>query len=213
MEPSLGLLIDRVHGLRPGPGRRVMIGIAGSPGAGKTTLAQQLTQALVAQLGPELVAYLPMDGFHLADVELERLGLLGLKGTPQSFDAAGYVALLQRVRANSDVDAIIYAPAFDRTLEQPIAGSIPVHRSAQVVITEGNYLLLPGAWHPVKGLLDEIWFCRTDETVRLRRLLERHVRFGKSPQFAQEWMDRVDRPNSELIEAGSPAATLSVELD
>jgi pantothenate kinase len=194
-----------------GPGRRVMIGITGSPASGKSTLAQLLLDRLAHQLGPELVAYVPMDGFHLADGELDRLRLRGRKGAPATFDALGYVALLRRLRENTD--AVVYAPGFERTLEQPIAGSIPVFQSAPVVITEGNYLLLGGRWSGVRPMLDEIWFVRVDDDVRLDRLMARHLRFGKSPGAAECWIQETDQPNSDLIEATMGAADLVLDLD
>ena len=87
-----------------------------------------------------------MDGFHLANVELERLGRRGRKGAPDTFDSAGYVALLRRLLAQAD-DEIVYAPEFRREIEEPIANAIPVFAPTQLVITEGNYLLLDdGPW-------------------------------------------------------------------
>src|SRR5690242_11574587 len=155
-------------------GRRALLGIVGSPGSGKSTLSETLLAALRADppegAGPDWVAHVPMDGFHLADIELERLGRRQAKGAPDTFDAGGYVALLARLRAADPADPIVYAPAFERTLEQPLAGAIPVPVAARLVLTEGNYLLLDrGRWPAVRPLLDEVWFCALDEDVRLRR--------------------------------------------
>ncbi|CAM5649022.1 hypothetical protein SVIOM74S_02727 [Streptomyces violarus] len=122
-----------------------------------------------------------MDGFHLADAELERLGLRDRKGAPDTFDAAGYAALLARLREETHAGDIVYAPAFERVLEQPLAGAIPVPPAARLVITEGNYLLLnTGAWSRVRPLLDEVWFCELPEPERIRRLVVRHEQFGKT---------------------------------
>lgn len=151
-----------------------------------------------------------MDGYHLADVELDRLGLRAHKGAPETFDPAGYVALLRRLRQN--VDDVVYAPGFDRTIEQAIAGSIPVPSRARIIVTEGNYLLLDGPWAGVRPLLDEVWFCRQDESTRLQLLLARHVRFGKSPQAARVWMEHTDRPNAELVNATMHRADLVIDL-
>jgi pantothenate kinase len=199
--------------LEAAAGARVIVGIVGSPGSGKSTLAQALHQALEQALGGVgggEVAYVPMDGFHLADVELARLGLAGRKGAPATFDAAGYVALLRRLR--DDADEIVYAPAFERTLEQPVAGSIPVPRAARLVITEGNYLLLDGAWAGVRPLLDEVWFARTDHTLRRERLLARHVRFGRTPEQAAAWMAGNDDLNAAVVEQTATRADLVVDL-
>ncbi|MET8976777.1 nucleoside/nucleotide kinase family protein [Streptomyces sp. NPDC004539] len=175
------------------PGRRAILGIAGSPGAGKTTLAERL----VRDLG-DLAAHVPMDGFHLADVELDRLGLRDRKGAPETFDAGGYAALLRRLR--EERGEVVYAPGFERVLEQPIAGVIPVAPKARLVVTEGNYLLLDtGSWARVRGELDEVWFCAPDETDRVRRLVARHEEFGKTHEAAVAWVLGTDQRNADLV--------------
>jgi pantothenate kinase len=207
-------LVARARGLVV-PGRRALLGVVGSPGAGKSTLVEALLDALRADpppgCGADWVAHVPMDGYHLADVELERLGLRHAKGAPETFDAGGYVALLARLRAADPADAIVYAPAFERTLEQPLAGAIPVPEAARLVLTEGNYLLLDsGRWPAVRPLLDEVWFCTLDDAVRARRLVARHVTFGKAPDAAAAWVASVDEPNAALIEATRDQADLLV---
>ncbi|GAB6897485.1 nucleoside/nucleotide kinase family protein [Kineosporia succinea] len=191
-------------------GDRVIVGIAGVPGAGKTTLAEKLTAVLVDRIGADQVAHVPMDGFHLADVTLDRLGSRQRKGAPDTFDALGYAALLKRLRESGD---LVYAPGFERTLEQPIAGAIAVLPSARVVVTEGNYLLLGGDWDRAKEQLDEVWYCHTPEELRMERLLARHVRFGKTPEFASAWIEQTDQPNARVIEASRERADLIVEMD
>jgi pantothenate kinase len=197
------------------PGRRALLGVVGSPGSGKSTLTEMLLAALRADPppgeGPDWVAHVPMDGYHLADVELERLGRRQAKGAPDTFDAGGYVALLARLRARDPADAVVYAPAFERTLEQPLAGAIPVPAAARLVLTEGNYLLLDsGRWPAVAPLLDEVWFCALRDDVRLQRLLARHVAFGKPPDAARAWVAAVDEPNAALIAATRARADLVV---
>lgn len=212
------------------PGRRALLGIAGSPGSGKTTLAERLVRELNGD-GSPWVAHVPMDGFHLADIELDRLGRRDRKGAPDTFDAAGYAALLGRLRdegAESGTtardgggsgddegdaeDGVVYAPGFERTLEQPIAGAVPVPRTARLVVTEGNYLLLrDAAWERVRSHLDEVWFCALDETERVRRLVARHEEFGKDHEAALAWVLGTDQRNADLVAATRDRADLVVE--
>ena len=189
----------------PADGRR-LIGIAGSPGAGKTAVAE----ALAAALGPDAV-HVPMDGFHLSDVALERLGTRDRKGAPDTFDPRGYAALLARIR--SDRDHVIYAPGFDRHLEQPIAASIVIDPQHRSVISEGNYLLLDTEdWADVRNRLDVVWFLTVDPEVRRSRLVARHVAFGKTPAFAAAWVERVDEPNAVEIEATAGTADRIIDV-
>ncbi len=180
---------------RPVDGGRALLGIVGAPGAGKSTVA-----AAVAALDPASHALVPMDGFHLADQALTGLGLLDRKGAPETFDAHGYAALLARLRGHPD--HTVYAPAFERDLEQPLANALPVPPSSTLLVTEGNYLLLeePG-WQDARALLDEVWFIDVDPEVRRRRLVARHILFGKTPAAAEEWVRRVDEPNGALVAA------------
>ncbi len=204
-------LIERVVRLATGRGGdspRPIIGITGSPGSGKSTLAERLAAATTARGVP--AAHLPMDGFHLADAELVRLGRRDRKGAIDTFDVNGYVALLRRVR--TDRTHTVYAPDFDRTLHQPTAGAIPVLPEHGVVLTEGNYLLSPDpAWRSVRGLLDEVWFCDLAPDERRRRLATRHERSGKSPEAARAWVADVDEPNASMVAAWAGSADLVVE--
>jgi pantothenate kinase len=192
--------------LRDSAGGRAVIGISGSPGAGKSTLARHLADRL-----GERGAYVPMDGFHLADVELRRQRLLDRKGAPETFDALGYAALLARLHGPGR--DTVYAPGFDRDLEQPVAGAIAVPPEAEVVLTEGNYLLLDRSeWRNVRRRLDLVWHVRVAEQLRLDRLVTRHVESGKSLDEARAWVERVDGPNARLVEASAHRADVVIDL-
>jgi pantothenate kinase len=202
---DIDTLLRRARGLAVA-GRRAVLGLAGPPGAGKSTLARMV----VERLGDDAVL-VPMDGFHLAQAELVRLGRRDRMGAPDTFDAGGYVALLERLRA--DRDETVYAPAFRREIEEPIAGAIPAPAGVPLVVTEGNYLLLrDGAWADVRPLLDEAWYVEMDEETRLRWLVDRHVAFGKSPAAARAWVLRSDEANAALIATTRERADVLVRL-
>ncbi|MET7766007.1 nucleoside/nucleotide kinase family protein [Streptomyces sp. NPDC005336] len=198
-------LLERAQRLAAAGGRR-LLGIAGPPGAGKTSLAEYLVDAL----GADRAVLVPLDGFHLADVELRRLGLTDRKGAPETFDPCGYAALLRRLREQRAGETV-YAPGFERELEQPIAGSIPVAPDIPLVITEGNYLLLDDApWRPVRELLDETWWVELDSEERVRRLIDRHERFGKPRPEAERWVLASDEANARRVAPGRESADLVV---
>lgn len=178
------------------PGHRRILGITGPPGAGKSTLAARL----VTELGADRAVCVGMDGFHLADAELRRIGRRDRKGAPDTFDRAGYAALLTRLRRESGT---VYAPAFDRAIEDSIAAAVPVPADVPLVVTEGNYLLL---WPELRPLLDRIWYLDPPTDGRREALIARHVAFGKTAADAERWVHESDERNAELIAAGRQLA-------
>ncbi len=187
-------------------GRRTILGIVGPPGGGKSTIARMV----VAELG-DAATLVPMDGFHLAQSELVRMGRRDRMGAPDTFDAGGYVALLRRLRDHEE--DVVYAPEFRREIEEPIAGAIAVSRSVPLVVTEGNYLLLAdGDWARVPSLLDEAWYVDSDEATRVQWLIQRHIDFGKAPEAARAWVRRSDQANAELVAATRDRADIVVRL-
>lgn len=203
---ALDELVRRARALAADGPRRVL-GITGAPGAGKGTVAD----AVLAELGPAAVL-VPMDGFHLAEAELRRLGRHDRKGAPDTFDAAGYVALLRRIRDQGG--ETVYAPEFHREVEESYAGSIAIHPETPLVITEGNYLLLDSPpWDEIRELLDESWFLAPDDGERLSRLIARHVRYGRSPAAARDWVLRSDERNADLVSPTRARADLLVTGD
>lgn len=207
MTPDWNELTDRALALGQAQDRRGLLGIVGLPGSGKSTFAE----GLVRRLGRS-AAHVPMDGFHLADAQLHRLGIADRKGAPETFDAEGYLALLHRLAR--DRRRTVFAPAFERDLEQPVAGALAVEPGADLVVSEGNYLLLgEGRWPKVRAQFAEVWWVEQDEDTRVRRLIERHVAFGKSPDEAAAWVHRSDAANAERMRASAASADLVVHLE
>jgi pantothenate kinase len=181
-----------------GDSSRAILGIAGCPGAGKSTFVEELLVRIRAVVGDDWVAHVPMDGFHLADAQLDRIGARNCKGAPETFDAAGYAHLLDRVRRERDDP--IYVPGFDRVLEQPLAAALVVLPSARLVVTEGNYLLLDDPqWERARRAMDAVWFVASEEATRVERLVARHIEFGKAPADARAWVATTDQRNSDLV--------------
>lgn len=187
-------------------GQRVVLGIVGPPGVGKSTLAQ----ALVREIG-ERAAYLPMDGFHLPQARLRALGTRDRMGAPETFDAGAYATLVEAVVASPGRS--LTAPGFDRTVEEPVLDGVRIGAAARLVVTEGNYLLLPGDdWERARARMAAVWQLRLAEEVRRERLLARHIAFGKSPAQALEWMTRVDEPNARLVQSYAARADLIIDV-
>ena len=203
---TLEQLVARAAALA-GTGSRRLLGITGAPGAGKSTLCA----ALLAALG-DRAALVGMDGFHLANAELERLQRRDRKGAPDTFDVGGYVALLARLRTPPAEP--VYGPVFDRALEESIGSAVPVSPTTPLVLTEGNYLLLPDAgWAAVRGRLDEVWYLDVPPEVREHRLLRRRLSYGHEQRAAEDWVRTVDGPNGRTVEASRSRADLVVQLD
>jgi pantothenate kinase len=195
---ALPAALDAVRPLLAAPGR-ILVGLTGPPAAGKSTLATALAAALTNDFGAKAVA-VPMDGFHLANAELARLGFENRKGAPETFDAAGYVNLLQRLR--EDRTSIVYAPTFNRTINESIGSAIPVGPEVRVVVTEGNYLLLDTPpWHEIRPLLDLALYLDAPQSTRHSALVRRQLARGLSRPAAQAWAGGSDAANARLIES------------
>jgi pantothenate kinase len=188
---------------------RVIIGICGAPGAGKSTLAA-LVASEVNQDRPGVASVVPMDGFHLAKSVIAADERATRRGAPDTFDPDGYAALLERLREPGP--DIVYAPEYRREIEDPVAGAIAVTRECRIVLTEGNYLLNPEpAWRRVRDCLDEVWYLEApSEELRVEALIQRHQRFGKSAERARAHVLGTDQTNAASVATHQQDADLQL---
>jgi pantothenate kinase len=191
------VLVERAAKLLQAGGRRRILGIAGAPASGKSTLAAWLLERL-SEAYPGRAALLGMDAFHLAQRIIDRRGQALIKGAPETFDGLGYLRLLERI---TGTDETIYAPVFERAIEDSIAHAVEIAPETSLIITEGNYLLLDAdPWRRVRAALDEVWYVSLQDQVRQQRLLARHLSFGHPADAAHERTFGSDQRNAELID-------------
>lgn len=186
---------DRILELQKSSGSRVIIGIVGKPGAGKSTITSKLNEILPK----EETTILSQDGYHLSNAQLKMLDRSNRKGAPDTFDSKGFTELLGRVA--SDLSGDIYFPVFHREIEESIAAEGLITAKTKIVLVEGNYLLLEThGWEGVSTHLNECWFLQVDDDLRLKRLVARHIEYGKNPDIAHHWAHGTDEANARLIQ-------------
>jgi pantothenate kinase len=186
---------------------RFILGIVGKPGVGKSTF----TDFLREHLSQDLLAILPMDGFHMSNEELLELGRRDRKGAPDTFDVRSFIQTLAAIKESNGSD--IKFPIFKREIEAsiPDAGVIPA--KATLIIVEGNYLLHDqSGWEQVGSYLDESWYLQVDDEQRMQRLIARHIAFGKSPEDAKDWSKGTDEANARVIQESEAKADFVVTL-
>jgi pantothenate kinase len=203
---------DAIEATLAAKGRRIILGLAGPPGAGKSTLAVAIVSSAQARMGDEWAAYLPMDGYHLSNAQLDRIGLRDRKGAPETFDADGYAAMLARVAADDARD--IYVPDYDRTVHEPVAARHLIPGTARLVVTEGNYLAVgEPRWRGARRWIDHLWYVDAADALREERLINRQLRGGLQQPAALDWVTRSDRPNGELVKGSRDNADRVISLD
>jgi pantothenate kinase len=189
---------------------RFFLGVTGPPGAGKSTVAASTAAAANEARGPGFAIVAPMDGFHLSNEQLDGLGLLAVKGAPETFDVDGFVRLLEQARR--DRSFTVLWPGFDRSIEQTVPGAIRIVPATGLVIVEGNYLLLDRPrWRDVRALLDEVWYVNAPRSVLRQRLLERALEGGRTEAEALHHVESSDLPNADLVAASKAAADRVIE--
>ena len=185
---------SRVKQLISDTNQRVILGIVGKPGAGKSTLSEELLE----YFGSANSVIVPMDGFHLSNLQLDKLNRRNRKGAIDTFDANGYVSLIKRIK--NDQNSELYFPIFYREIEESYAAAGVISPNHKLVITEGNYLLnTEGEWAELRNLLTESWFVDPQDDLRLSRLIKRHQSYGKSLSEATDWAKGTDQKNADLI--------------
>jgi pantothenate kinase len=191
--------------------RRRIVAIAGAPGSGKSTTAEQLKDRLNARRAGVADVF-PMDGFHYDDMVLNARGHRARKGAPHTFDLDGYRTALERLRADGGREVAV--PVFDRSIEIARAGGRIIEPSTRIVLTEGNYLLLdePG-WRDLGALFDLTVMVEASEEVLIGRLTERWMGFQLDPEAMVRQMEGNDLPNMRLVLAKSRPADLVLRSD
>jgi pantothenate kinase len=205
----LGTIIDAIGALTSGEGR-VVVAVAGPPGSGKSTLAEHLERLIHQRIGPAASAILPMDGYHFDNAVITPRGLLARKGAPETFDFAGYRAMLQRLRARADDDVAV--PVFDRELDLARAGARIIGPAQRIVVTEGNYLLLETEpWTSLRPLFDLTIFLQVPVPELERRLIDRWIKHGLPSEQAAARARGNDMPNARLVMEQTGLADFVVE--
>jgi len=204
---SIDEALSRIKDLALKHSGRFIIGIVGKPGAGKSTL----TSHLIENLPKDSVSLVPMDGYHLSNLQLKNLGLSDRKGAFNTFDSNGYVSLLKRINAETHQD--IYYPVFHREIEESYAADGVVLANTKIVLTEGNYLLFDKAgWEKVAAELTEIWYININDSVRIDRLVKRHEFYGKDKESALNWATGTDEINAKIVESTAARADVIINI-
>ena len=210
-DAAMQFLTQRARAVAEAAGRRVLIGVTGGPGVGKSTIAAEVVDALNAA-APGSAALVPMDGFHMRHKKLEDLGTVRDKGAPHTFEGAAFAAYLTTLKGATGP---ISGPSYSRQIEDVVDDAFIVPGTAKILIVEGNYLLLATPpWDAVKPLLDLAAFIHVDREKVRARLMKRHAEAGLfTEERNREHIARVDLANYDLIELSAPHADLVIDID
>lgn len=204
MQAQINSLTQHLDSL-PATGRR-LVAVVGAPGAGKSTLAEAVVEHL-KQTGRK-VQLVPMDGFHLDNGILNARGLFARKGAPQTFDAAGFLSMVQRLVEGDEV----IAPTFDRARDISIAGAVEVPADVELLVLEGNYLLLDQPiWRELKQYWDLSVYLDVPIAELERRLIQRWLDHGLEQPAAEARARGNDLVNAKFIIENSLPADVSIQ--
>jgi len=204
---SIELLVEQIQSLLQSPNARSIIGIVGKPGAGKSTVVSEIEN----RFDSRQVSVIPMDGYHLSNEELISLNRRDRKGAPDTFDTNAFTSLITKVKNNPDSEHRF--PIFHREIEASKPDEGVVQSNSKVIVIEGNYLFSEEHnWQGVFPLLDHTWFIEIDDEVRIERLIARHIRFGKTPEEAENWSKGSDEANARFIELTAHRASNKIKL-
>jgi pantothenate kinase len=201
-------IVLKAHAVKGG---RYLLGLAGSPASGKSTFSAQLVASLNKTCGRENAIVVPMDGYHYSNEELDEKGLKPLKGIPATFDASGFVDLIRKLKSENSKS--VFAPLFDRSIEASIHNGIEVRPDHEIIVSEGNYLLLnEHPWKELRELFDAIWFIDSTVDVLIPRLTARHKEGGRNDEETKIKMESTDLPNARLIESTKARADRVIQI-
>lgn len=191
--------------------RRVIFGIAGGPGSGKSTMAAKLI-GILDQAVPGAAARVPMDGFHLPHADLVARGWEAEKGAPHTFDGAGFVRFLHQIKAAREPVSV---PSYSRRTEDIVPDAFTIAGNVPILVVEGNYLLLSSPpWHRVRPLLDYAVYLNVPREKVKARLLKRHAEHGLfTPDRIRGHVDNVDMANFDHVARSRAQADLIVHLE
>ena len=209
-QQALARLVSHIMQMESAAGHRIAVGIAGGPGAGKSTLAAELVTALnTTKVGS--AALVPMDGFHMRHAKLEALGTVDAKGAPHTFEGAEFVSFLHKLKT---ANTAVMGPGYSRQIEDVVDDAFTVLPDVRVLVVEGNYLLLTeGPWAGVRPLLEYAVFIHVDRETVKARLLKRHAEAGLfTEERNRAHIERTDLPNYDLVAASQDRADVVIEL-
>lgn len=191
---TMAQIVDYILQLQQSSVPRIIIGITGVPGAGKSTLAQKIVNHFNA-IQPQTAAYLPMDGFHKSNAQLQQQGQFNRKGAIDTFNVDGYLEILENIKHNQ----MVKAPEYCRKIHDIVPESILIDKQ-QLIITEGIFLLAnEGNWSKVRSYLDYCIFLEEDDEILHDRLIQRQMNKGITREAAQQHFNKVDGPNIQFV--------------